>query len=541
MYQIMIVEDEPLVRIAFKSMIEWEKYGFTVTKEAVNGQEALEKFLVSQVNVIVTDIRMPVMDGIELIKQIKLINPETVCIVLSAYDDFKLVKDAFQLGIFDYVLKPEMDSSRLIKLSEQITNHLDKLTKDNQLKRQTEKNSLSNLRLMKENFIKELIWGQGFTQEGYDREIERLQLRIKGEKLCIATIMVDNFAKVLEQHGDDGIMKFNQSMVNMIDSIMEKQQLGEVTLNGNNEYIVVLTFPETSSQNNIKNQLIEMFDRIKQSAYNYINIKLSIGISHIQMRGFNDIYKLYRETKVALDYSFIIGHGNTIFYEKLPINSYAIEKSHNYFDNIKSIKLFLQHEGNMDTSEVYKKVAIKNNIILINTIGEIKELYSTYLLLLSEYANKKLANQILVSVENFRKAIKENVSLEELNEMLRACLGDVHKYSQNKENSLTLSAKRYIYEHFHETINLYDVAKELNVSNEYLCRVFSQTEGKSFMKFLVEYRVDRAKEYIREGDVKIFEVANRVGYSSVTYFNQAFRKVTGMSPKEYKLKLTKKL
>ena len=187
MYKMLLVEDEPIVRLALKSLIDWNNYGFDEVLEASNGNKALEIIKArGDIDIVITDINMPVMNGIELIEESRRLGINTEFLVLSAYDDYTLVRSAFKLGINDYILKTEMEPDKILKM-------VMAALEDNKRKKGSKNHSVNRNEL-----VRKLIAGD-FTE----KDLENSALRLKGENYICCSLLIDSFKIVKKRYEDN--------------------------------------------------------------------------------------------------------------------------------------------------------------------------------------------------------------------------------------------------------------------------------------------------------------------------------------------------
>ncbi|MEH7336937.1 response regulator, partial [Neobacillus drentensis] len=195
MYKMLLVEDEPIVRLALKSLIDWNNYGFDEVLEASNGNKALEIIKArGDIDIVITDINMPVMNGIELIEESRRLGINTEFLVLSAYDDYTLVRSAFKLGINDYILKTEMEPDKILKMV--MASLEDKKRKKGSKNQSVNRNEL----------VRKLIAGD-FTE----RDLENSVLRLKGENYICCSLLIDSFLIVKKRYEDNDLKELMSS------------------------------------------------------------------------------------------------------------------------------------------------------------------------------------------------------------------------------------------------------------------------------------------------------------------------------------------
>ena len=206
LYKILIVDDEEEIRLGIIKKISWEKLGFMVVGDAENGQEALEKSEKLQPDVIMTDIRMPFMDGLELGKKLREVMPTTKVIVFSGCDDFEYAKEAIKFNVIEYVLKP-INSLEIVEILKKLKMNLDKEFNEKRNLETLEKYYLESLPVIRDQFLVGVIEGRIF-QSDWNKQIERLNINFNNEWFCVGIIKLDNEILNRSQYSDKDELMF---------------------------------------------------------------------------------------------------------------------------------------------------------------------------------------------------------------------------------------------------------------------------------------------------------------------------------------------
>ena len=290
MYNVLVVDDEPLVRLTLKNMEEWESSGFFFGYEAAHGKQALEIIQGSeQIDIVILDITMPVMDGLEMIERIQLLDQKPEILILSSHHDFPLVRQAFKLGIHDYVLKSEMEPETLLR-------HLQAMTKRlAETKRPASPLAPVERKYLRRQCLKELLSGQ------IDREIaesiQQFDIRLREDCLCAAVISIQSFGLVQQRYNEEQLHLFAENVVNSINQILDKQPYGEVLRIQEDRYALFLAFDDKASASFVR--IFDILKEIEHSLKHYLDIEISYGISPLGT-GFSSLSKLFREAEQQL-------------------------------------------------------------------------------------------------------------------------------------------------------------------------------------------------------------------------------------------------
>lgn len=530
MLNTIIVDDEPLVRIAFKSMVDWNSMGYYISGDFSNGLDALKYIESNSVDVVVTDIKMPVMDGIDLIRHVKENYKDIVLVVLSAYDDFYLVKKAFLLGIEDYILKLEMNETNLKKLFLNLCTKIDK-QKNEVRESDSMKDIMSkNISVIQSSLLKDIIWGGKSKTEKVDEEIKRLGLRLNNGNNCICCIAVDNMKIIRSKYLDDGRELFTHSVLNIIIGILNEYNLGDAFSNSFDEYILIFSNPKHGNTSHTQPVIYKICDRIAESFKRYMNISVTIGISSILGNGYDKLHCLYEQARFACDMKFFIGNGRIVNYNAIKFNTPLEENEEK--NRLVSLKKLLD-SNSIEADDFLGGIIISEDTYFGSEIGKIKLLFDKYVSIILGFTEVNgYYEDVKTAISQYYNEIRQDGIMKEYNEWVINIIKLIFQL-KHCSNSLVYKAKQYIHENFTKDISLLDTAKCLNVSVSHLSRIFAEKVGETFSKYLMRVRINKAIEYLQNTDKKIYEIADLVGYSCTGSLSRAFSEVTGQSPKKF--------
>ncbi|GMQ59288.1 hypothetical protein AN1V17_36850 [Vallitalea sediminicola] len=522
MYKILLVEDEPIFRFALKTLIEWEKYNIDMSLEAANGKKALDIIKDNMdIDVIITDINMPVMDGLKLLEELKKMSINPAVIVLSAYDDFHLVRQAFQYGVTDYILKREMEPEQVLELVLTVINKHKKVKKNqNQIKKD------------KNKFIKGLL----FDRENYDidQDISEYSIRLVNNNLAVLCILIDDFQQI-ENRYKNSIKDFERSVVRAIDQVLNKLEFGEVLPMSSKEYIIILS-SKSYSLSKINNEINEILEGVRHVLFNGVNIKTSIGISDIKS-GYDYIPFSYTQAKKNVQLRFILGKGKNIF----PKDAIYVEES-NRHSIIGEEKELLKALDNLNKQVAFQELDRIFEIISTFKIKKINDILIPYMelfFLISQYINDIDTDYSLPNEKvDFYEHIKIYETVDEVNAWIKSLVEDIFNYLQEDRylgiSSSSKKAKQFIEKHYMERITFKNVCEHVHLSEAYFSKIFAKDLNLTFTEYLTKKRIEKAKLLLSDTDMKIYEICYSVGYANVEHFSRTFKKIVGMSPKQYK-------
>lgn len=529
LYKVMIVDDEEEIRLGIIKKIKWEDYGFVIVGDAENGQEALEKAEKLQPDVIMTDIRMPFMDGLELGEKLAAIMPSIKIIVFSGCDDFEFAQKAIRINVIEYVLKP-INSIEVIEVLKRLKINLDKEYNEKRNVEILYKYYIDSLPVIKEQFLVGAIEGR-ISEQQWDDMTKKLKLDINSRYLSIGVIRLDYeqmSSNVFRE--EDSLMQI--SIKKVVDDNMENF-CSFISFLYLDKVIVIGNFNEKQHVQSFVNGLNEVcrsFNRI-------VGLSISAGVGNI-CKVFGDITQSYKNAQSALEYRIIVGTGKAIYIEdvepntsmqlhldenteRLMINAIKIESSKKISQIV--TKLFDVYEISFVSFNEYKMYITEIIISLLRLI-------QSYNLNANDIFQVNF--NLYTFLDNFNSidSIKEWIVDKALK--INDC---IKKERVNSSKILIEKAKLYITENYMDyELSVEKICSVLHVSSTYFSTMFKKETGKSFVNFLTELRLEQAIKLLNTTDYKTYIIAENVGYSEANYFSYVFKKKFGMSPSKYR-------
>lgn len=536
---VLVVDDETIMREAFSRLFDWESYGLSPAGQAKNGKEALEIIREKNVDIVITDLKMPVMDGLTLIAEAQKIKPQLKFVVLSAFDSFDLVSEAFKLGARDYFLKVNLDADKVLsvlsKLSEEIKT--ERLLAQNQREEQVfaaqQREKLSKLeatmsrheQVLREQLLKKLL----FSKTGDATMSDQLQeagIVLSRQKLRVMVLVIENYYDVekTEWRGERELLKFG--ILNLTEEVLSATGRIYGFCNLPHEY--VLLYSEELLDNG-RTFARDLFSALKAHLERCFGFSVSAGLSGVT-DGFAGCQGLYEQARQACAYKFIRGRGILILADELKEKTAGVRPALD--GKAEAFRQFLpqarEPEQLLSGIPAYR---LDGSLMVPEDEKAVRELYYVYYYEILEYIKQYSLSdrENLRTITNtFARHLKDNGTLPELNKWLVATLEALAK--EMDQTGLASRAKRYINQNYSRDIALRDVADHLGISESYLSRVFKKDTGDSFSNYILNVRMEAALELMKNTNYKVYEIAGMVGYNNVEYFSRQFKKVTGKSP-----------
>lgn len=545
MYKLMLVDDEEDVREGVTREIDWLAHGFEIVGKAENGKEAMELIERLAPDVVVTDIRMPFMDGLELSEWVKDKYPTTKIIILSGFDEFEYAQKAVKLHVDEYVLKP-FSAQELVQILLKVKARIDEEIAQKENVEVLKEHYRKSLPLLREMFLTSLV-SRKLTRTEIEEKSAHYNVNLKGNGFVASAISIDRGAVddgerkdadvqqsvSLKDSGDSELMLF--AVFNIAEEIASKHELGKVFIH--NDHVVLLTVSEKKERDDVIGRTLHVLEEIRQSVIKYLKFTVTAGVGTF-INDITDISFSYKDAVLALDYKLVHGNNRVICIDD--VETRFVEKVR--FDELKEHALIRSIK--VGTVDEVKRIVDE----LFAGIVEGNVSYKDYQLYFME---------ILTSI--MKAAKNANVDLDELLGENNLPYAEIFKFNNVQEakkwiNGICLkimnhiaSDRQYTYKHLVEQaiaytkahyqdsdISVNKVCSHLHISAGYFSNIFKKEVKMTFVNYLLHIRMEAAKELLRTTDLKTFEIAEKVGYAEPNYFSFSFRKYVGVSPKEYR-------
>lgn len=530
MYSVLIVDDDTVFRTRLKSLINWEKEGYVVIAEARNGKEAIEKMESLEPDIVITDISMPIINGIELIDYVAKFRKNTSIIAVSGYNDFNYVRDSLINGAEDYLLKNQLSAGRLIEVLRAAVRKLDSKNREEPV--------FSEESLIQE-FLLLMISGCIRSREEIESRLRKLHLEPLLQGLAVAVAEPDN-GGLINNLDEDEYYKFIYSLSSIMKETVSPESEIVITIIGRNRILIL--FPLTSYNIGLfKDDCRKILARIKDNIMRLLGESVSFGVSDLC----KDIIKLpyyYEQAVKNLEGNRF--QGKTGFIAETEIAQAENRILTLDITDEKDLLDALKGKGEYTPAEVIKRIFDRFD----NCSSEDIQLVLAELLniLIREIqANNLSPEETFQENEiNYQKVIK-SMNIPELKDWfsdkyckLQRCLSNLRTFRHYNEN--TQKAICYIEKNYSRDISLNDIADALNVNSSYLSRIFKNDTGQNIVEYLNKIRIEKAASLINEGKLPLKEIAFNVGIQNYYYFFKLYKKFTGITPGEYKKKDTQR-
>jgi two-component system response regulator YesN len=528
---VLIVDDELLMRIGLKWMIEWEKLGFRIVGEASNGQEALELAELYKPALIITDIMMPIMDGLTLIRKAAELLPDCQFVIMSVFDEFQYAQEALRLGASDYLIKGDIKPEQLEQVLEGVKRSLDKLSLA-QGKTVLAGDIKESISYLKENLFKDLLSGFCESEEVLDRR-QALHIDLKEGPMALIKLRINRFEEARLKYVEQDERLLRYAVVNMLQELVSRQWNKEIMIESSSEYLIMLNIPDQRELPH--RELNHLLDSVIEAMRDFLAISVAVGVS-APAAGFNGLKRALKEAEAALTQLFFQRETSKFFYEETLDNPQEGEEIYLSREEAESFRRLVLTDGaGADAFLEDLRARFKTET---GSERQIRQIYMRLLaLVFSAFPNTTDETEGANKQTPYERMLMDD-SLDDLHELILTVLKrqrDINRQRVGLPQSYARKACDLVMERYADkSISLQTVADAININASYLSRVFKQEIGVTFVSFLTRMRMDQAKHYLRNTSLKVYEVADQVGYPNTTYFSKLFKKMTGLSPEEYR-------
>lgn len=507
LFKLLIVDDELILRNGFKYLCDWNSYGFNIVGEAASGEEAL--VLIEELNphIVIVDIVMPLMNGIDFTKVVQERYPHIKVIILSSFSEFDYVREAFKYGAVDYLLKPQLKSEQLINLLTKISTEL------------REHDLSQRLPFNPSQLLKSIL----IDKNNSHGDLEELSSYMDQSIFILIKSSLQNIPQQEKENVKDKLSK-------IVEAHLNRYQYIEVC--SDREYYLLVNISPTV-EDDLYASLSILNDALNKEL-NSIKFIVSSTFKTVQ-----ELEKINEQLTSKIGRLFYFWNESVVFEKTVKIND-GIQGEFE-FDMSQLIKLIKGFH--MDEAKKYIEYYFENI--------KFRRLYD-------EYDFKRLVQNIIYNIINTSSTLGFDVShinrgkiklfkeidqchdvnniLNKINVLLNE-ISDLMNQQIERKNSIILEKViQYVEEHYNEDITLSDIADKLHINYYYLSTYFKNQTSENLTTYINRIKIEKAQKLLRDSQDTIAEISKIVGFSDHNYFSKVFKKHVGMTPSMYRRK-----
>ena len=530
MYRAIIVDDEELVCKGLRKYFDWSKHNIQILSDFPDGQKAYQFVQENPIDLLVTDVRMPHMDGITLAGHVKELYPDAKIIFVSGYDDVAYLKNALKVDAIDYILK-SIDLNELEETVSRVVKIMD--TENARKKELAEMEELLNqsFPLLQERLLLTLIRDDIEDLGNIREHIEFLNIPLdEDSRYCVLVLQLQRyystFSGMTERERQLLSLKIQDECRRIGkeygETICFKSRVGE--------YVMIISLEEDEYED----KLLQISEKIQTHMKEYMDRLVYIGISNM-FTGLKNIKTAYENAANAISKRYLLDDKLQISIDKYVTDS----EMKDYREKARKNLLECLSQGNTE----------KVTDVLNDLFGRISQEFDhneqqnlmIYLLLLPT----RIINDMKIKTENVysdQRAIMEQFlcckDFHEQCALIQSLYTQVatmmQSLSKTHSHAIVDQVRRKIEERYKEQISISTLAEEVYLTPTYLCVLFKQTTGSTINEYLTMTRLEKAKQLLADSNIKLYDVCYEVGYLSPSYFSRLFKKYVGISPSEYR-------
>ena len=534
--KVFLVEDEVVIRNGIKNCIDWEKEGFEFVGEASDGELAYPQILKTKPDVLITDIKMPFMDGIELSKLVKEKLPDIRIVIVSGYDEFEYAREAILLGATDYLLKP-VSAEKLVETINKIREKEEKKQKEKQLMEKYMYEMRENVQYEKLRFFNRLVTEQMSMSEVLDIASElNIEISAGAYNFLLLKLIEKNEEQESLEFKNDIYKILEEYFIRRTDTILFNRGIegwGILIMGDSDETISKLIdeFKMYIDANVNSAPNLKYFGAIGSVVYRIGELKDSFHSANIIFanRFIGPYNQILTTTEVKNDDNDKISIGfkgiNTIEENRNLLLKFLKNGTREEVDNFINVYFDEFPQDNLKSLIMRQYITMDS---YVNATSFVKEL------------NIDTSN-LERELEDMRTLFEHETSLDKVKEYLRNLIYKIidlrYQVSGNKNSDIVNIAKDYMKNNYmEEDISLNSIASYVNMSPSYFSALFRKETNQTVVEYLTEVRMDKAKELLMCSSKKASEIGYEVGYKDAHYFSYIFKKLQKCTPREYRLR-----
>lgn len=521
-YKVFLVEDEVVTREGIRDNVDWDSAGFEFCGEAPDGEIALPLIEEAQPDVLITDIKMPFMDGLQLCKIVREHLPWVKIIILSGHDEFQYAQAALKLGVTEYLLKP-ISAQDLLSVLKKLAGSLDEERSERESLKRLREQAEKNLVLLREKFLLRLILGAESSMAALEQS-EQLGLNILAR--CYLVILFR-----IELPAENQLIDYREyERVERLVSSLARSHPDSLLARKDMEELVLILKGESPEQ--LEQEGVFIGGQIQSQVQEQTGCRLQVGIGSPQQR-LGELHRSFSEALARVKGAHQAHMAQNALAEADQLELLKLEQSalENYLkcgmgeDFDEFFETYIQPLGEAALHSYLVKHYIFMDIVL------------TTAQFVSDLGGK--VEEVIPEIQGVEQLLENINSVDEIREETRKIFSNALAFRNSQvrsERALIIHiAKAFIDSHFTDPdLSLDEVAAQVNLSPNHFSAVFSHETGETFRDYLTRNRIEKAKELLRMTNLKCSEVGYRSGYNDPHYFSYIFRKNTNLTPQQFR-------
>ncbi|MGO5051673.1 response regulator [Lachnospiraceae bacterium LCP25S3_G4] len=535
MYKVLLVDDEVLVRDAIRANINWNGLGFELVGDCENGKEAKEFVDTHPIDVVLTDICMPYVDGMELSKYLFHNYPDTAIIIFSGFEEFEYAKKAIQYQVAEYILKP-VTAMELSNVLVELRGKLDERQKKEQTidhLRQVYSTYKKNESMIISKALSRLAMGTQETKMCL-KELEMLGVKLEAAYYRIVVVELDVYCEMFDV--EETLKKESAFMAfvveNICNEIIHSYQIGRAFQTSDNRVCLLV---KTNKPKETKGLARCMCEEIQRSISTHMKLSISCGMGSY-VDDVSALHTSYESAINALGYRFILGEQTVLDMEDLRA---CLDMDIDIEQELEALPTVVKSANEKELDELFERVRKQMIDKLVARNRACFYLQQLFRIISDTLAEVGEDLELHVEQRNYmlKKIARSRTYLQAHRDVLQyahEAMGRLSDMNHSSGHRQAILAMDYIKKNYSNCdLSLHSICAYLNISISHFSAIFKEVTGSTFMEVLINIRMEKAKELLKQTTLKNYEIADRVGISDPHYFSVSFKKMTGKTPTEY--------
>lgn len=526
MYRVLLVDDEEDVREGLVVEVDWEALDLRIVGLAENGREALEMAERVEPDIVVTDISMPFMDGLELAKRLRERNPLVKVVILTGYDEFDYARQAVSLSVDEYLLKP-FSAGHLTELLTRLRAQMVAEVAEREDVQQLRDHYYTSLPLLQADLMATLLHRQK-SPEYIHGKAKQCGLDLHGERygVSVLTLHMDG-----DQSEDAELKQF--AALNIAAEVWTEHEAGHAFMH--QETIVLLYVDQWGGEDGEKRQQ-QALENVMRSINHYLRIPATVGSGSI-VNTLAGVKHAYEDALLALDYRLVPGTDPLIYIADVERQTAGKLR----FDELKQqtltrcLKAGTQAELEDALEIIFREITVEHgrSDIQLYLIEVLTNVWKA-----AQASGEAMEDIFGAGFQLYADLFRLPGLSEAQGKVREVCLLVQHRIASGRQHvykDIVEQALLFTKEHYADPdLSIQKVCGHLHISSGYFCGIFKKEVQLTFLQYLMQIRMEAAKELLRSTEMKSFEIAGQVGFAEPNYFSFCFKKHIGVSPKEYR-------
>jgi len=528
MIQLMIVDDEERARTGMCQLIDWDDHGISIAALACDGDEALEILKTTPIDILLTDIQMPVMDGLELIERVVATYPHIRCVIMSGYDKFSYARKALALGAKDYLLKPSRRKEILDTVLQLVADIEQERSERENLEHLTN-GFRESLPLLKEKTLSKLVLVHHQADRRLEANLRLNDIQFPHPFFGILVFQIDNPHELRQRFKSEDVEWYKYALKNIAEETVRRSYICAAFEHEENSVLIVNT-PQSIGFG----ELTPIANEVQRNVRHYMKFTVSAGIGSFAP-SIAHLRVSYSEAAAALHARYFVGDGKVV-----GVMDDGVDGAGHVSYPLEQEKAILQAITSGDREEAAVRLDDFHNGLKSETASKDQVLRSTFSLLFA--LNRYCAEKNLNTNDIFESGLIEltrvlaNSSMAYIRQALHETVDKMCKEINSKKNGNKMfeAVLAFIHENYRKDISRETVAGEVYVTPGHVSFLFRQNLKTNFVEYLHKVRIEHAYGLLRNKGLRISDIAHDVGYQDEKYFFQVFKKYTGITPNQYR-------